>query len=194
MGRTKMTDAQDWRRVSGARRRVAVATLAVAGLFFVAAPARAAILGSLTPSSAHPGDWVELTTDPGDSSLDVYSNIAAAGPAPLWLQRVDASALGNQCVLRVGNLTWNGGVGHARFQLPALEPGRYWLLTTVQGACWRFGHGSGLLTLTVLPTDQGPMPGLLVWMIVALAGLAAFSVGLLVRLHSRRSSEAPAAK
>jgi hypothetical protein len=159
----------------------AAAAMAVFVLALAAGSVFGAILGSLDPSSAHPGDWVELTTDPGTGGPDVYASIAEAGPDPLWLQRADPNRSGNECDLRVGDLTWASGVGHARFQVLDVQPGSYWLLATVQGACWRFGDQAGVLTFTVLPpVDSGPSPVLLTVAIGALI-VVVVSGGILVR-------------
>jgi hypothetical protein len=162
-----------------ATRRSLVATaaaMALVAFVLTAGPAFAAIDGLLNPASGRAGDWVELTTDFGVRP-DAYASIAAAGPTPLWLQRADPNSLGNACDVRVGDLTWADGVGHARFQVPDVQPGLYWLLVTVQGGCWRFGAPTGSLTLTVLgAADAGPSPplpivGMGAVVVVVIAGL-----------------------
>lgn len=177
-------------RDMAAQRRLAAAVAMAVFLFALATgSAFGAILGSLDPSSAHPGDLVDLTTDTGTGGPDLYANLAEAGPDPLWLQRADPTSPGNACDLRVGDLTWADGVGHARFRVPDVQPGSYWVLATVQGACWRFGDQTDVLTLTVLaPVDSGPSPVLLAVAVGALVVLAV-SGGILVRRRrSPRSS------
>jgi hypothetical protein len=147
------------------------------------APVLAAVNGRLEPGSARPGEWVELTTvDGGDPN--VYAPIAAAGPLPVFLQRAATQSAGNGCDTPVGSMTWADGLGTLRFQVPPVDPGTYWILAAVQGGCWRFGDGAGVLTLTVLPSAGGGVSLLI--LVGAIVGGAAMVVAaiLLVR-HSR---------
>jgi hypothetical protein len=153
-----------------ARALVLAVACALALLAAEAAPALAAILGSLAPPTARPGDWVELTTDTDGGDTNLYASIAAAGPLPVFLQRADPESAGNSCDTRIGAMTWAGGVGTRRFQVPDVPPGTYWILAAVQGSCWRFGDRAGVLTLTVLPGgDAGPSPALLAAMVASVA-------------------------
>lgn len=154
------------------------------GIFLLAtgvAPVLAAVNGRLEPGSARPGEWVELTTvDGGDPN--VYAPIAAAGPLPVFLQRASQSA-GNGCDTPVGAMTWADGLGTLRFQVPPVDPGTYWILAAVQGACWRFGDGAGVLTLTVLPSAGSSVSLPLLGAIIGGAAMVVAAI-LLVR-HSR---------
>lgn len=134
----------------------ALALLAVA-----ADPAIAAIQGTLTPATATPGDWVELTTDAGPIDPNVYQSMAAEGPLAAYLQRADPASPGNSCDTPIGTMSWAGGIGSLRFQVPDVPAGAYWVLVLTQGACERFGTGTELLTLTVRPhAATGPSPGI----------------------------------
>jgi hypothetical protein len=162
----------------------AVAAITIVALAMAAGPALGAIDGSVDPASARPGDWVELTTSSGTCCPTAYASIAAAGPTPLFVQRADPSSSGNACDTHVGDLTWTNGVGRARFQVPDVPPGSYWLLITVQGACWRFGDATGVLALTVLPAaDRGPVPVLILLGIGA--GLVAVVAGVIASRRRR---------
>lgn len=137
------------------------------------APAFAAIDGSLVPSMASPGDWIQLTTvtyaDPS-----VYASVAAGGPDPVFLQPADPASTGNACDTPVGSMTWTDGIGTLRFQVPEVSAGTYWILAMVQDECWRFGGGTGVLTPTVLPGgDRGASP-------VLLGSLGAIVVAVLI--------------
>jgi hypothetical protein len=159
--------------------------IAIVAATLVASPVLAAITGSLNPPAARPGDWVELTTSSGSCCPDAYAQIAQAGPTPVFLQLADPSSPGNGCSTRVGDMTWTNDVGHARFQVPDVQPGEYWLRITVQGACWRFGDSSGVLALSVLPpADNGPISGLI--LLGVGAGLIAFVSGMVVVRRRQR--------
>jgi hypothetical protein len=163
--------------------------MALVAFVLTAGPAFAAIDGLLNPASGRAGDWEELTTDFGVRP-DAYASIAAAGPTPLWIQRADPNSPGNACDIRVGDLTWADGVGHARFKVPDVQPGSYWLLATVEGGCWRFGAATGILTLTVLaPVGAGPSPALLAVGIGAVVVVALTGVVLGRRTRGARSRD-----
>jgi len=168
--------------MAGARSVSQLVVAALLAIFALIATARlgfAAIEGSIDPPSAHSGDWVELTT--AAARPDAYGSIAAAGPTPLWLARADLTNSELACDTRLGDLTWARGVGHARFQVPDVQPGTYWILATVQGGCWRFGSATGILTLTVLPVAGGVTPGL----VAAVVGMAVIVIGALKLLRRR---------
>lgn len=152
------------------------------------APALAAMNGRLTPTSARPGEWVELTTDAG-GDRNLYAPIAAAGALPVFLQRAAAQSAGNSCDTPIGDMTWVGGVGTLRFQVPAIDPGTYWILAAVQGGCWRFGDGTGVLTLTVLPSVKTDA------LLPLLGGAAVGAAGIIVLgLLLRRRFRPPATR
>lgn len=170
-----------------ARPTLLAVVCAIALLTTNAAPALAAILGTLAPATARPGDWVELTTDAGLIDPNVYDSLAKAGPEPVFLQRADPASPGNSCDTPIGDMTWTGGVGTLRFQVPDVPPGPYWILATIEGACWRFGTRAGVLTLTVLPGGtKGPSPTL-VGAVVAIA--AGAIVGALIIRRRRRECD-----
>ncbi len=158
--------------------------IAIVALAATVGPALAAIVGSVDPSSGGPGEWVELTTSSGTGGPSAYAEIAQAGPTPVFLQLADPASTGNACTTRVGDLTWTSGVGRARFQVPEVKPGEYWLLITVQGACWRFGDATGVLVLTILPTGNGGPLSLPVLLAIGVA-LATVVAGVIVGLRRR---------
>jgi hypothetical protein len=167
----------------------AAATIAIVALVMTVGPALGAIDGSVDPSSARPGDWIELTTTTGACCPAAYASIAQAGPTPLFLQLADPSSAGNLCSNRVGALTWKDGVGQARFQVPAVQPGEYWFLVTVQGGCWRFGNGAGILTLTILAAGDPSSPSVPLVLAVGI-GLAAVVGTVLIGLRRRSPTTA----
>lgn len=114
-------------------------------------PAAAAVLGSLAPAAARPGDWVVLSTISGGGPANLYEPLARSGPLPIFLQRADNNSSGNVCEIGIGALEWAGATGSLRFEVPELPPGSYWVLASVQGQCWRFGNGKGVLVLSILP-------------------------------------------
>jgi hypothetical protein len=156
----------------------------LAALAMAVGPAFAAILGSLAPATAAPGDWVVLTTDAGPNDLNVYQSLAAEGSLPAFLQRADPASPGNSCDTPIGTMAWIGGVGTLRFQVPDVPAGGYWVLVLTQGACERFGVGTGILTLTVRPPTAADLSPAVI--AVAVATAAAVSVGLLVIRRRRR--------
>jgi hypothetical protein len=158
--------------------------LALALTALAAAPAFAAILGTLTPSTAAPGDWVELTTDAGPIDPNVYRTMAAEGPLAAYLQRADPASPGNSCDAPIGTLTWAGGVGTLRFQVPDVPSGAYWILVLTQGACERFGTRTDLLTLTVRPNGATGPPSAIVG--VAVAIVVGVTIGALVIRRQRQ--------
>jgi len=168
-----------------ARLPAAVATCVVVLLAIAAPPALAAILGRLSPSSAQAGEWVELTTDAGVGGQNVYADLAASGALPLFLQGADSASAGNACDTPIGDMTWTDGRGTLRFQVPAVPPGAYWVTASVQGACWRFGDRSGVLTLTVTPGGNAGVPLPLVGAGVAAAAAAASAALQLRRRRAR---------
>lgn len=113
-------------RIVGLRAIIVAVAAALLAVAVTAGPALGAILATLSPRSARPGDWVDLTTDPGIGGADVYATIASGGPDPLWLQLADPTSPGNACSIPVGQLTWTNGVGHAHVQVPDVAPGSYW--------------------------------------------------------------------
>jgi hypothetical protein len=163
-----------------ARARASAVACAIFLLAVGATPALAAISGSLAPPSAQPGEWVELTTDAGGGNPNGYAAIAAAGPLRVYLQRADPNSAGNSCDTRIGDMTWAGGVATLRFQVPTVPAGTYWIVADVQGGCWRFGEGAGVLTLTVLPAGDAAPPPILLAAAVAVAA-ALIVVVLLIR-------------
>jgi hypothetical protein len=180
---------------AGAARGLQACAFALFVLTLTASPVLGAINGSVNPTSARPGDWVEVTTD-AIANPNAYALFAEAGPAPLFLQPADPNSPGNACDLRVGDLTWAGGVGRARFQVPTLQPGSYWVLMTVQGGCWRFGDATGILTLAVLPALPATAPGLplppVLVAIGALTAALAVALALIRRRRGSRSDDIPA--
>ncbi len=101
------------------------------------------------------------------------------------LGRLSPSSAGNACDTPIGDMTWTDGRGTLRFQIPAVPPGAYWVTASVQGACWRFGDRSGVLTLTVMPGGNAGVPLPLVGAAVAAAAAAASAVLLLRRRRAR---------
>jgi hypothetical protein len=165
------------------------AVCALALLAAAAGPVVAAILGTLNPAMAAPGDWVELTTDAGPIDPNVYQSMAAEGPVAVYLQRADPASLGNSCDTPIGTMTWAGGVGSLRFQVPEVPGGPYWVLVLTQGACERFGTRTDLLTLTVRPTTaMRPSPAI-VGGAVAIA--VVLTVGAVLARRRRKDPDQP---
>ena len=76
-------------------------------------------------------------------------------------------------------MTWSGGIGTLRFQVPEVPQGTYWILVLNEGACERFGtREGGVLELSVIP-DGGKAPSLVLVTVVVAIG-AALAVGAVI--------------
>jgi hypothetical protein len=143
-----------------------------------------------------------LTTDdsyrPG-----AYSDLAKQAQS-LYLQRTSDSAYpcGASGQVRLGALSWNGGVGTLIFSVPRVPAGDYRFRIEVDGGCWTIGGRSGPLVLKVVKPNSQGLHGntdrpyritFLVSLLLIAAVLGSAAIALLRRHHgdlrARRSKE-----
>jgi len=155
--------------------------------------AAAAIVGSLTPDEAQPGDRVTLTTQGLAGQTQIVYLISTAD-FEKQIARFGRQVCNTARQSALGSFTWSGETGSLTFTVPDLEAGQYYFQVHVRNVspdCWRIGGQSGPLMLTVLAgtgsrETPGPSP---VHPLVALLliAVAAGATALIATLTRRRA-------
>jgi hypothetical protein len=170
------------------------ATLVLAGAvalsIFWANPAAAAIIGSITPSEAQPGDRVTLMAEgPAGQTQTVY--LISIADFERQIAGYGHEVCNTPGQYPIGSITWKGPAGSLTFTVPRVAGGRYYLQVKVRNVspdCWRIASQGEAVVLTVIagtgptevpgPAELSPLAALL---LLATAGLATAAIARLTR-------------
>jgi hypothetical protein len=170
------------------------ATLVIAGAValsvFWARPAAAAIIGSITPSEAQPGDRVTLMAQgPAGQTQTVY--LIGIADFERQIARYGHQVCSTPGQYPIGSITWKGPAGSLAFNVPRVAGGRYYLQVKVRNVspdCWRIASQGEAVVLTVIaraggtevpgPTPLSPLAALL---LLGTASLATAAISGLTR-------------
>jgi hypothetical protein len=125
---------------------------AVALILATATSAAAAIIGTVAPAEAHPGDRVTLTVQgPAGQTQTVY--LISTADFEKQIARLGRQVCNTAGQSSLGSFSWSGETGSLTFTVPKVPPGHYYVQVQVRNVspdCWRIGGQSDALLLTVL--------------------------------------------
>jgi hypothetical protein len=154
-------------------------------------PAAAAIIGSLTPTEAQPGERVTLMAQgPAGETQTVY--LINTSDFEGQIARFGRQVCNTAGQFALGSFTWNGDIGSLTFTVPNVGAGRYYFQVQVRNTsqnCWRIGGQGGPLVLTVVAGNRAtevpsPSPAnpLVALVLIAVTGIP---TGVIARLTRR---------
>ncbi len=131
---------------------------AAALTFTLSAPALAAVVATLSPTTARPGDVVTLTTLEWVSAGPVY--LVSTDDFQAEITKFGGQVCGAPEQHDLGRLTRKSDTGSLSFRLPDVPKGDFYFELQVQKGCWRIGAagGGGPLVLSVADHTPGSTP------------------------------------
>jgi len=152
----------------------------------------AAIIGSVTPSEARPGDRVTLTVQ-GFAGQTQTVYLISTSDFERQIARFGRQVCNTAGQTALGSFTWSGDTGSLTFTVPDVAAGQFYFqvhVPKISPDCGRIGGASGPLPLTVLAgtgqeaAGRSPVNPLAPFVLIAAVSVGTWLIVRLTRRHA----------